>query len=61
MACNEGGLALLERHGFHREAVLAHHVRDGEGALQELVVLARELDRWRRLPAPARRPRAAAG
>jgi ribosomal protein S18 acetylase RimI-like enzyme len=43
MASNEGGLALFERHGFRREAVLARHVRDGEGALQDLVVLAREL------------------
>ena len=43
MASNEGGLALFERHGFHREAVLARHVRDGEGALQDLVVLARDL------------------
>jgi len=44
MASNEGGLALFERHGFRREAVLARHVRDGEGALQDLVVLARELE-----------------
>ena len=43
MASNEGGLALFERHGFSREAVLARHVRDGEGTLQDLVVLAREL------------------
>jgi ribosomal protein S18 acetylase RimI-like enzyme len=43
MASNEGGLGLFERHGFTREAVLRRHVRDGEGALQDLVVLAREL------------------
>ena len=44
MASNDAGLALFERHGFHREAVLSRHVRDGEGSLQDLVVLARELD-----------------
>ena len=38
---NEGGLGLFERHGFEREAVLRRHVRDGDGALQDLVVLAR--------------------
>lgn len=43
MASNESGVALFERHAFRREAVLARHVRDGEGALQDLVVLAREL------------------
>ena len=43
MASNESGLGLFERHGFHREAVLHRHVRDGEGALQDLVVLALEL------------------
>ena len=44
MASNEFGLALFERHGFTREAVLCRHVRDGDGALQDLVVLARELE-----------------
>ena len=43
MASNEGGLGLFERHGFTREAVLRRHVRDGDGSLQDLVVLAREL------------------
>jgi ribosomal protein S18 acetylase RimI-like enzyme len=43
MASNEGGLGLFERHGFEREAVLRRHVRDGDGSLQDLVVLAREL------------------
>jgi ribosomal protein S18 acetylase RimI-like enzyme len=43
MASNEGGLGLFERHGFAREAVLRRHVRDGDGSLQDLVVLAREL------------------
>jgi ribosomal protein S18 acetylase RimI-like enzyme len=43
MASNEGGLGLFERHGFTREAVLSRHVRDGEGSLQDLIVLAREL------------------
>jgi ribosomal protein S18 acetylase RimI-like enzyme len=44
MASNEFGLALFERHGFRREAVLRRHVRDGDGQLQDLVVLARELE-----------------
>ena len=44
MASNEFGLALFERHGFTREAVLRRHVRDGDGALQDLVVLAHELE-----------------
>ena len=43
MASNEGGLGLFERHGFEREAILRRHVRDGDGSLQDLVVLAREL------------------
>jgi ribosomal protein S18 acetylase RimI-like enzyme len=43
MASNEGGLGLFERHGFEREAVLRRHVRAGDGSLQDLVVLAREL------------------
>jgi len=43
MASNASGLALFERHGFEREAVLRRHVRDGDGSLQDLVVLAREL------------------
>jgi ribosomal protein S18 acetylase RimI-like enzyme len=43
MASNESGLGLFERHGFHREAVLHRHVKDGEGSLQDLVVLALEL------------------
>lgn len=42
MASNTAGLELFERHGFHREAVLARHVRDGDGELQDLVVLAYE-------------------
>lgn len=44
MASNAGALALLERHGFEREAVLRRHVQDGAGERQDLVVLARELD-----------------
>lgn len=44
MASNAGGLALLERHGFEREAVLRRHVQDGDGARQDLVVLAHELE-----------------
>jgi ribosomal protein S18 acetylase RimI-like enzyme len=43
MASNEGGLGLFERHGFSREAILRRHVRNGDGSLQDLVVLAREL------------------
>ena len=42
MASNTSGLGLFERHGFHREAVLTRHVRDGDGELQDLVVLAYE-------------------
>jgi ribosomal protein S18 acetylase RimI-like enzyme len=44
MASNAAGLALFERHGFSREAVLTRHVQDGHGALQDLVVLSREFD-----------------
>jgi len=43
MASNEGGLALLERHGFAREAVLRRHVQDGTGERQDLVVLSQEI------------------
>ena len=43
MASNASGLALFERHGFTREAILRRHVRDGEGNRQDLVVLALEL------------------
>lgn len=43
MASNEGGIDLFERHGFDREATLRRHVRDGEGALQDLVLLALEI------------------
>jgi ribosomal protein S18 acetylase RimI-like enzyme len=43
MASNGSAIALFERHGFHREAVLARHVQDGEGSLQDLVVMSREL------------------
>jgi RimJ/RimL family protein N-acetyltransferase len=43
MSSNDGALALFERHGFEREAVLRRHVRDGDGALQDLVVLALDL------------------
>ena len=43
MASNAAGLALFERHGFRREAVLVRHVQDGQGELQDLVVLSREL------------------
>ena len=39
MASNTSALGLFERHGFQREAVLARHVRDGEGDLQDLVVM----------------------
>ena len=42
MATNAGALELFERHGFHREAVLTRQVRDGDGALQDLVVMACE-------------------
>ena len=44
MATNDPGLGLFERHGFTREGIRSRHVRDGDGALQDLVVLARELD-----------------
>lgn len=39
MASNTSGLGLFQRHGFEREAILSRHVRDGEGDLQDLVVL----------------------
>jgi ribosomal protein S18 acetylase RimI-like enzyme len=39
MASNTSALGLFERHGFQREAVLVRHVRDGEGDLQDLVVM----------------------
>ena len=39
MASNTSALGLFEHHGFHREAVLVRHVRDGEGDLQDLVVM----------------------
>jgi ribosomal protein S18 acetylase RimI-like enzyme len=42
MASNEAGLALFERHGFRREAVLERHVIDGSDRLQDLVVVSRE-------------------
>lgn len=42
MASNSGGLALFERLGFHREGTLVNHVRDGEGNLQDLVLLSRD-------------------
>ncbi len=44
MASNDAGLALFERHGFVREAVLARHVQDGAGNLQDLVVMSKEFD-----------------
>jgi ribosomal protein S18 acetylase RimI-like enzyme len=44
MATNEPGVAMFERNGFHREAILTRHVRDGDGQLQDLVVLAYELE-----------------
>jgi ribosomal protein S18 acetylase RimI-like enzyme len=43
MASNDSGLRLFESFGFVREAVLANHVRDGEGRLQDLVVTSLEL------------------
>ena len=42
MATNAAALDLFERHGFHREAVLTRQVRDGDGVLQDLVVMACE-------------------
>ena len=44
MATNTTGVELFERNGFTREAVLTRHVRDGDGQLQDLVVLAYELE-----------------
>lgn len=43
MSSNRSGIELFERHGFEREAVLRRHVRDGEGSLQDLLVLTLEL------------------
>ena len=43
VASNDSGLALFERHGFVREALLARHVRDGDGQLQDLVLMSHEL------------------
>jgi ribosomal protein S18 acetylase RimI-like enzyme len=43
IASNDAGLALFERNGFVREALLARHVRDGAGNLQDLVLLSHEL------------------
>ena len=43
MASNGSGLGLFERHGFEARSRAARHVRDGDGSLQDLVVLAREL------------------
>ena len=45
MASNDAGLALFERHGFVREAVLTRHVQDGSGNLRDLVVLSKEFPR----------------
>jgi ribosomal protein S18 acetylase RimI-like enzyme len=44
MATNEAGVALFERHGFRREAVLERHVIDGSDQLQDLVIVSRELE-----------------
>jgi GNAT superfamily N-acetyltransferase len=44
MATNGPGAVLFERNGFRREAVLTRHVRDGDGQLQDLVLLAYELE-----------------
>jgi ribosomal protein S18 acetylase RimI-like enzyme len=43
MASNAGGLALFESIGFRREAQLEDHVRDGEGNLQDLIILGRDV------------------
>lgn len=43
MASNTRGLALFERYGFTREALLVNHVRDGDGDLQDLVLMSRQL------------------
>ena len=43
MASREPAIALVERHGFEREAVLRRHVQDGAGERQDLVVLSQEL------------------
>ena len=43
MAMHERVIAMFESLGFEREAVLRHHVRDGSGVTQDLVVLSRFL------------------
>ncbi len=44
MSSNDGALALFESLGFHREARLEDHVRDGDGNLQDLIILGRNVD-----------------
>ncbi len=43
MSSNDGALGLFESLGFEREARLADHVRDGEGNLQDLIILGRNV------------------
>lgn len=43
MSSNDGALALFESLGFRREARLEDHVRDGEGNLQDLIILGRNV------------------
>jgi ribosomal protein S18 acetylase RimI-like enzyme len=44
MATNESGVALFERHGFRREAVLERHVIGGKDQLQDLVIVSRQAE-----------------
>ena len=44
MASRNGPIEMFESFGFEREATLRRHVRDGDGNLHDLVVLARFLD-----------------
>jgi ribosomal protein S18 acetylase RimI-like enzyme len=47
MAPNQGALAMFTGLGFTPEALLHDHVRDGTGALQDLVLLAHEVsEQW---------------
>jgi ribosomal protein S18 acetylase RimI-like enzyme len=43
MSSNDGALTLFESLGFRREAQLEDHVRDGEGNLQDLIILGRNV------------------
>ena len=44
VAVQEGTVALFNELGFRGEALLTDHIRDGHGELQDLVVLAHDVN-----------------